>query len=77
MDFEGVEANYIAETSYVAANVKMYAGPGGHRGELTAWDPATGRAFTAPRRLDADMKMALSIYQGAQPRVICRVTQSV
>jgi lanthanide-dependent methanol dehydrogenase len=41
MDFEGVEANYIAGTPYVGANVKMYAGPGGHRGEFTAWDPAT------------------------------------
>ncbi len=38
-DEEGTEANYIAGTPYVAAIVKMYAGPGGHRGELTAWDP--------------------------------------
>jgi PQQ-dependent dehydrogenase (methanol/ethanol family) len=44
MDFEGAEANYIAGTPYVGANVKMYAGPGGHRGEVTAWDPAKGRA---------------------------------
>ena len=43
MDHEGVEANYIAGTPYVGSNVKMYAGPGGHRGEFTAWDPATGR----------------------------------
>jgi PQQ-dependent dehydrogenase (methanol/ethanol family) len=43
MDFEGVEANYIAGTPYVGANVKMYPGPGGHRGEFTAWDPAAGR----------------------------------
>ena len=33
MDYEGLEANYIAGTPYVGANVKMYAGPGGHRGE--------------------------------------------
>ncbi|MFN2603108.1 MAG: methanol/ethanol family PQQ-dependent dehydrogenase [Gemmatimonadaceae bacterium] len=39
MDYEGVEANYIAGTPYVGANVKMYSGPGGHRGEFTAWDP--------------------------------------
>jgi lanthanide-dependent methanol dehydrogenase len=39
MDFEGVEANYIAGTPYVGANVRMYAGPGGHRGEFLAWDP--------------------------------------
>ena len=38
-DEEGVEANYIAGTPYVGANVKMYAGPGGHRGEFAAWDP--------------------------------------
>jgi alcohol dehydrogenase (cytochrome c) len=39
MDFEGVEANYIAGTPFVGANVRMYAGPGGNRGELIAWDP--------------------------------------
>ena len=45
MDFEGVEANYIAGTPYVGANVKMYAAtPDGHRGEYTAWDPVAGRA---------------------------------
>lgn len=43
-DEEAVEANYIAGTPYVGANVKMYAGPGGHRGELVAWDPLAGRA---------------------------------
>ncbi len=44
MDFEGVEANYIAGTPFVGANVRMYAGPGGHRGEVTAWDPVAGKA---------------------------------
>jgi PQQ-dependent dehydrogenase (methanol/ethanol family) len=45
MDFEGVEANYIAGTPYVGANVKMYGGPpGDHRGEFTAWDPVAGHA---------------------------------
>jgi glucose dehydrogenase len=41
MDFEGVEANYIAGTPYLGANVKMYADPqepGGNRGEFCAWD---------------------------------------
>jgi lanthanide-dependent methanol dehydrogenase len=38
-DEETTEANFIAGTPYVAAIVKMYAGPGGHRGEVTAWDP--------------------------------------
>lgn len=39
MDIEGMEANYIAGTPYIGANVRYYAGPGGHRGELSAWDP--------------------------------------
>ena len=38
-DVEGTEANYISGTPYVAAIVKMYAGPGGNRGVVTAWDP--------------------------------------
>ncbi|HEY3053566.1 MAG TPA: methanol/ethanol family PQQ-dependent dehydrogenase [Thermoanaerobaculia bacterium] len=42
-DYEGVQANYIAGTPYVGANVKMYAGPGGHRGEFDAWDPIRTR----------------------------------
>jgi len=42
-DEEGVQANYIAGTPYVGANVKMYAGPGGHRGEFDAWDPVNAR----------------------------------
>jgi PQQ-dependent dehydrogenase (methanol/ethanol family) len=44
MDEEGLEANYIAGTPYVGMNVKMRAGPGGHRGELSGWDPVAGRA---------------------------------
>ncbi|HEY6051991.1 MAG TPA: methanol/ethanol family PQQ-dependent dehydrogenase, partial [Thermoanaerobaculia bacterium] len=40
---EAVEANYIEGTPFVGANVKMYAGPGGHRGEFTAWDPVAAR----------------------------------
>jgi PQQ-dependent dehydrogenase (methanol/ethanol family) len=39
MDYEGVEANYIAGTPYLGASVKMYPGPGGYQGELVAWDP--------------------------------------
>jgi PQQ-dependent dehydrogenase (methanol/ethanol family) len=44
MDYEGVEVSYIAGTPFVGANVRMYAGPGGHRGVLTAWDPVAQRA---------------------------------
>jgi PQQ-dependent dehydrogenase (methanol/ethanol family) len=43
-EVEATEANYIAGTPYVGANVRMYAGPGGHRGEFTAWDPVAGKA---------------------------------
>jgi PQQ-dependent dehydrogenase (methanol/ethanol family) len=39
MDAIGSEVNYIAGTPYVGAKVVMKAGPGGHRGEFTAWDP--------------------------------------
>lgn len=42
-DAESVETGYIAGTPYVGMNVKMYAGPGGHRGVFAAWDPAAGR----------------------------------
>jgi len=41
---QGVQANYIAGTPYVGADVKMYPGPGGNRGVFTAWDPIRRRA---------------------------------
>jgi PQQ-dependent dehydrogenase (methanol/ethanol family) len=44
MDFEGAEVSYIAGTPYVGANVVYKPGPGGNEGELTAWDPAAGKA---------------------------------
>jgi PQQ-dependent dehydrogenase (methanol/ethanol family) len=43
MDVESVEANYIAGTPYVGMVVVMKPGPGGHRGEFTAWDPVRRR----------------------------------
>jgi alcohol dehydrogenase (cytochrome c) len=42
MDEEALDANYIAGTPYVGMNARYKAGPGGHRGELTAWDPIKG-----------------------------------
>lgn len=39
MDVEGVEASYIEGTPYLGTITKMYAGPGGKRGALIAWDP--------------------------------------
>jgi lanthanide-dependent methanol dehydrogenase len=42
-DEEGTQASYIAGTPYLAANVRMYPGPGNHRGEMLAWDPASAK----------------------------------
>lgn len=38
-----MQVSYIAGTPYVGAEVKMYPGPGGHRGVFAAWDPVAGR----------------------------------
>ena len=43
-DEEVTQVSYIAGTPYVGAAVKMWPGPGGNRGRLTAWDPAAARA---------------------------------
>jgi len=37
------ETSYIAGTPYVGADAKMKPGPGGNRGELSAWDPVARR----------------------------------
>jgi PQQ-dependent dehydrogenase (methanol/ethanol family) len=42
-DEEAVQANYMAGTPFVGANVRMYPGPGGHRGVFQAWDPVAQR----------------------------------
>jgi lanthanide-dependent methanol dehydrogenase len=42
-EMQGLQANYIAGTPYVGANVKMYAGPGGNRGGFEAWDPVNAK----------------------------------
>src|SRR5690606_950047 len=43
MDMRVTEVSYIAGTPYVGAEVAMYAGPQGHRGEFMAWDPVAER----------------------------------
>ncbi len=43
MDFEAMEPNYIAGTPYVGAETRFLAGPGGHRGEYSAWDILQGK----------------------------------
>jgi glucose dehydrogenase len=57
-DEEAVPANYIAGTPYIGANVKMYAGPGGHRGALTVWDPVA-------RRIVWQLKENFPVWSGA------------
>ncbi len=42
MEYQGVEVSYTAGLPYVGAIVKTHPGPGGHRGFVLAWDPATG-----------------------------------
>jgi len=43
-DSESTDVGYIAGTPFVGSNTRMKAGPGGHRGELTAWDPVAAKA---------------------------------
>jgi lanthanide-dependent methanol dehydrogenase len=38
-DAASYQTSYIAGTPYVGTDNRMKAGPGGHRGELSAWDP--------------------------------------
>jgi PQQ-dependent dehydrogenase (methanol/ethanol family) len=48
------ETSYIAGTPYVGADVQMKAGPGGHRGEFSAWDPvARKKVWTVTERFPA------------------------
>jgi glucose dehydrogenase len=39
-----MQTSYIAGTPYAGSIVKMKPGPGGHRGLVTAWDPAAAKA---------------------------------
>ena len=47
MDQESIPASYLAGTPFVGARLRMFAGPGGKRGELMAWDPIAGRKVWA------------------------------
>jgi len=57
-DEEAMEVSYIAGTPYVGADVKMYPGPGGHRGEFTAWDPVAAKKVWS-------IKEDLPVWSGA------------
>lgn len=43
MDMKETAVGYISGTPYVGAEVLMKAGPGGHRGEFSAWDVVAGK----------------------------------
>jgi lanthanide-dependent methanol dehydrogenase len=43
MNWKSSEVGYISGTPYVGATVRMFAGPGGYRGEFMAWDPVGRR----------------------------------
>ena len=51
-------ASYIPGTPYVGATVKMHVGPGGNRGEFSAWDPAQGKKMWS-------IKEDLPVWSGA------------
>src|SRR3984893_6760921 len=44
MDWKSSPVSFIAGTPFVGAEVVTKPGPGGHRGEFTAWDPVEGKA---------------------------------
>lgn len=58
MDYEPIEANYIAGTPYLGADVKMYPGPGGFHGEFVAWDPIKAQPVWSIKERD------LPLYSG-------------
>lgn len=58
MDWESVEANYIAGTPYVGANVKYRANAEGYRGAFFAWDPIA-------RRKVWNLPESLPVWSGA------------
>ena len=43
VDNEPIKVNFIEGTPFVGASTTINAGPGGHRGELIAWDAVTGK----------------------------------
>jgi PQQ-dependent dehydrogenase (methanol/ethanol family) len=57
-DAQASEVGYIAGTPYVGAEQVMRAGPGGHRGEFTAFDPVSTREVWT-------LKEDLPVWSGA------------
>jgi glucose dehydrogenase len=48
-DAEASQTSYISGTPYVGMDVKMRPGPGGHRGEFSAWDPVAAKKLWSIR----------------------------
>ncbi len=63
MDYEGVEVKYTAGQPYVGAIVRMFPGPGGHRGRFIAWDPTPGK--NTAQSIAWEIKEPLAAYGGA------------
>jgi lanthanide-dependent methanol dehydrogenase len=57
-DVEASQTSYISGTPYVGMDVKMRPGPGGHRGEFSAWDPAAAKKVWS-------IKEDLPVWSGA------------
>jgi PQQ-dependent dehydrogenase (methanol/ethanol family) len=57
-DVEVTQASYISGTPYVGADVRMRPGPGGNRGEFSAWDPAAAKKLWS-------IKEDLPVWSGA------------
>lgn len=50
-DMTIMQASYIAGTPYLGAEVRMFPGPGGHRGVFGAWDPVKAKmVWSIPER---------------------------
>jgi PQQ-dependent dehydrogenase (methanol/ethanol family) len=58
MNFKTSDVGYIAGTPFVGADVDMFAGPGGYRGEFMAWDPVQKKKVWA-------IKEHLPVWSGA------------
>jgi alcohol dehydrogenase (cytochrome c) len=52
MEYLAEEANYIAGTPYLGAEVAMYKGPGDYQGELIGWDLATQKKVWSVKEKD-------------------------
>jgi PQQ-dependent dehydrogenase (methanol/ethanol family) len=64
MDFTHIQANYIAGTPYLGADVKMYPGPGGYQGELLAWDVRNARRAWGLRDKDFPVYSGVLVTAG-------------